>query len=263
MLASSCTFGGGGKNGGSIMALGSTSVQPYAEMLAQEYDRLYKKEVRVSGGGSSHGIKSAIAGETDIGTSSSKLKDDVKGQGLWYVEIAKDGLAVVVHENNPVSGLSIEQVKKIYSGEITNWKDVGGDDHKIHLISREEGSGTREAFEKLVMKDIHITNKSMVQPANGSMGYQVSGDKNAIGFISLGLVEKYKVKALMLDGVIPSHDTVEDGSYKLTRPFLFVTKGEPEGAVLDFINFVQSDEGQNLLVSKGLSPGDGKPAKPH
>lgn len=238
----------------SVIIAGSTSVQPYVEGLVEEFEQHNSgKEIDVQGGGSAAGITAAESGTADIGMSSRNLKDSEIERGLWSVEIARDGLAVVVHPENPVKDLTFEQIRDIYAGEITNWNQVGGSDAKIHLIAREEGSGTRSAFEDLVMTDERITPKAIVQNSNGSVKQLVSNDRYAIGFISLGLVND-KIAALELNGVTASYDNILNGSYELYRPFLFVANSEPTGTAKEFVEFILSDEGQQLLVQKGLVP---------
>lgn len=233
-----------------VIVAGSTSVQPFSEALAEEYMRLNPGIIiDVQGGGSSAGIKSAQTNTADIGMSSRNLKEEE--QSLWSVEIARDGLAVIVNPRNLITDLSLKQVQDIYSGVITNWKQLGGQDSEIHVITREEGSGTRSAFEDLVMNDIEINPRSIVQDSNGTVRQLVGDDPNAIGYISLGLVND-KVIALKLDGVKATHDNVINGTYNLSRPFLFVTSSEPIGEVKKFIDFVLSDEGKKMLDAEGL-----------
>lgn len=233
-----------------VIVAGSTSVQPFSEALAEEYMRLNPGIIiDVQGGGSSAGIKSAQTNTADIGMSSRNLKEEE--QSLWSVEIARDGLAVIVNPRNLITDLSLKQVQDIYSGVITNWKQLGGQDSEIHVITREEGSGTRSAFEDLVMNDIEINPRSIVQDSNGTVRQLVGDDPNAIGYVSLGLVND-KVIALKLDGVKATHDNVINGTYNLSRPFLFVTSSEPIGEVKKFIDFVLSDEGKKMLDAEGL-----------
>lgn len=233
-----------------IIVAGSTSVQPFSEALAEEFMRQYPDIIiDVQGGGSSAGIKSAQTNTADIGMSSRDLKEDE--QALWSVEIARDGLAVIINPNNEVSDLTLKQVQDIYTGIYSNWNQLGGKDAKIHVITREEGSGTRSAFESLVMGDLEIDPRSIVQDSNGTVRQLVGDDPNAIGYVSLGLVNE-KVKALELDGVKATHDNVINGTYNLSRPFLFVSSTEPTGNAKLFIDFVLSDEGKRLLDDEGL-----------
>lgn len=262
-------FSCGTKSEETIIVAGSTSVQPYAEILAEEYKHLHPgKEIDIQGGGSSAGIFAAASKTAEIGMSSRFLKDSESesfedpDQEWYIVEIAKDGLAVIIHPDNPIQDLGLDQINSIYAAKITNWKNMGGNDAKIHVITREEGSGTRSAFEELVMGGDYITPKAIVQDSNGSVRLLVSDDVNAIGFISLGLVKSEKgqkpVKALSLDGITATEENIKNGSYKLFRPFLFVAavkKGEgPEGLAKDFIDFTVSPEGRRILISEGLIP---------
>jgi phosphate transport system substrate-binding protein len=240
-----------------IILAGSTSVQPFAEALAEKYMSLHSGiTIDVQGGGSAAGIMSAQTNTADIGMSSRDLKGDEKK--LWYVEIARDGLAVIVNPSNAIANLTLAQARDIYAGNFTNWSQLGGKNAQIHVISREEGSGTRSAFESLVMNKIGITARAIIQDSNGAVRQLVGDDPNAIGFISLGLVND-KVKALELDGVQATRANVLNGTYNLSRPFLFMTSVPPAGQVKDFIDFVLSPEGKKLLDTEGLVtyPGGG------
>jgi len=235
-----------------VIVAGSTSVQPYAEVLAEEYMILNPgTEIDIQGGGSSAGITAATNGTSDIGMSSRELKD--KEKGLNSIEIAKDGLVVIVNPKNPIHDLTLDQIRDIYSTSITDWNQLGGSKSKIHVITREEGSGTRSAFEELVMGDSEITPKAIVQDSNGAVRLLVADDPNSIGFISMGIVDE-TVKALSLEGVTATRESILDGSYTLSRPFLFVTLNEPTGQTKHFIDFVLSEEGQKLLSHEGLVP---------
>jgi len=233
-----------------IIIAGSTSVQPFAEALSEEYMKLNKDiEIDVQGGGSSAGVMSAQTNTADIGMSSRELTGDEKK--MWYVEIARDGLAVIVNPANIIGNLTLEQARDIYSGKITNWSQLGGKKAEIHVITREEGSGTRSAFESLVMNKVEINPRAIVQDSNGTVRQLVGDDAAAIGFISLGLVNE-KVKALELDGVEATRENVINGTYGLSRPFLFITSVSPTGKTKLFIDFVLSAEGKKLLNAEGL-----------
>lgn len=233
-----------------IIIAGSTSVQPFAEALSEEYMNLNSGiEIDVQGGGSSAGVMSAQTNTADIGMSSRELTGDEKK--MWYVEIARDGLAVIVNPANSIGNLTLEQARDIYSGKITNWSQLGGKKAEIHVITREEGSGTRSAFESLVMNKVEINPRAIVQDSNGTVRQLVGDDAAAIGYISLGLVDE-KVKALELDGVGATRENVINGTYGLSRPFLFITSVQPTGKTKSFIDFVLSAEGKKLLNAEGL-----------
>ena len=245
------------RNSAGIIVAGSTSVQPFAEVLAEEYMILHPGvTIDVQGGGSAAGIMATKSGTTNIGMSSRKLAGDELS--LWSVEIARDGLAVVVNPRNPINTLTLEQVRDIYSGNITDWSVLDGNKAKIHLVTREDGSGTRSSFESLVMGKTPITAKAMVQDSNGAVRQLVADDSSAIGFISLGLVDK-TVKAIDLNGVVPSREHVIDGTYNLSRPFLFLSLAEPAGLAKDFIDFTLSVKGQQILNAQGLVTTGGTP----
>ncbi|MCL2030905.1 MAG: phosphate ABC transporter substrate-binding protein [Oscillospiraceae bacterium] len=248
-----CLLSACGRQTAAVIIAGSTSVQPYAEVLAEDYALLRPdKLIDIQGGGSSAGITAVESGAADLGMSSRKLKESE--QGLWSVEIAKDGLAVIVNPASPVGDLTLDQICGIYAADIQNWSELGGPDAKIHIITREEGSGTRSAFEELVMGDRRITNKAIVQDSNGAMRQLVADDPHSIGFISLGLVNvgERPVKAIRIDGVAPTRENVLDGSYSLFRSFLFVARSRPEGPALQFIEFIFSPGGRLLLSGEGL-----------
>ena len=225
-------------------------MQPYAEVLAEEYAILHPEyEIDIQGGGSSAGIMAAQTHTAHIGMSSRSLTE--KEQSMWNCEIAKDGLAVIVHPANPLGNLTLAQINDVYAANIITWRELGGTGSRIHIIAREEGSGTRSAFESLVMTKDDITPRAIIQDSNGAVRQLVSGDINSIGFISLGLVDE-TVKALNLNGIAPTRENVLNGSYSLYRPFLFVAESEPEGSVKKFIDFIFSKEGQELLTHEGL-----------
>ena len=252
LLGGLCLAPACGRRNLALIVAGSTSVQPYAEVLAEEYELHYAGyELDIQGGGSSAGLEAVRSGAAAIGMSSRALKEDE--QDFWPVEIAKDGLAVIVHPQNPLQNLSLEQIRGVYAGTLTNWGELGGLNAKIHIFTREEGSGTRTAFEDLVMAKKRISPKAMVQDSNGAVRQLVSNDKDSIGFISLGLVDQ-TVKALSLDGVAPNWENIMNGSYTLSRPFLFVTLGQPTGEAKRFIDFTLSAAGQQLLIDEGLIP---------
>jgi phosphate transport system substrate-binding protein len=246
LLVSGC-----GRHAGGITVAGSTSVQPFAEMLAEEYMVLHPTEtVNVQGGGSSAGVEAAQSGAALIGMTSRELKGDEKS--LVAIEIARDAIAVVVHPTNPTVNLSIEQVRGIFGGQIVKWSEVGGPDRIIVVVTREEGSGTRSAFQDLVMSNkIDIDPGALVQDSNGAVRQLVSSDPNAIGYISLGLVNN-EVKPVSLDGIPPSAENVNSGTYRLVRPFLFILKHPPEGEGKAYIDYVLSPAGQKSLAHEGL-----------
>jgi phosphate transport system substrate-binding protein len=248
LLVLSVALGRG--HGGAVNVVGSTSVQPFAEVLSEEYMILHRGvTIDVQGGGSAAGILAAQPGTADIGMSSRSLAGDETK--LWSVEIARDGLAIVINAHNPVVNLTTEQVRDIYSGKIANWSALGGEKAQIHVFTREDGSGTRSSFETLVMGKTEINPRAMVQDSNGAVRQLVGDDPDAIGYISLGLVDK-TVKAVELNGVVASREHVTDGSYGLSRPFLFISKNTPTGLTKAFIDFTLSNQGKQILDAQVL-----------
>jgi phosphate transport system substrate-binding protein len=245
---------GCGRNANTVVIAGSTSVQPFAEVLAQEYMTLHPGvSIDVQGGGSAAGIMATQSGTTDIGMSSRNLQGSETS--LWSIEIARDGIAIIVNPKNPLTGLTLQQVADIYDGKTTNWDQIGGKKGEIDVFTREDGSGTRSSFESLVMGTSQIMARAMVENSNGAIRQLVSDDPGAIGYISLGLVDN-TVKALDLGGIVPSRANVVNGTYNLSRPFLFLTLKPPVGLVKDFIDFTMSAQGQQILYAQGLiTPG--------
>ena len=235
-----------------LVVAGSTSVQPFADHWAE----VYMKEkpgrvVNVQGGGSSAGIQAARTGAADIGMSSRELKPEEKD--LLEVIVAWDGLAIIVHPGNRIEELNLEQVQNVFAGNITNWAALGGSSHLITVVTREEGSGTRGAFQEMVMKKNRILRGAIVQDSNGTVREIVANDPQSIGYISLGLVNQ-KVKAVRFDGVEATFENIEQKKYRLIRPFLFVTSGAPNAAAQEFINFVLSRPTQEMVRHDGLIP---------
>ena len=239
-----------GASGGGLTVAGSTSIQPFADRWAEIYQKLHPdRVVNVQGGGSSAGIQAARSGAAQIGMSSRELKPDEKD--LTEFIVARDGLAIVVHRRNPLSGIGLAQVRDIFAGRIRTWREFGQGSGTITVVTREEGSGTRGAFQELVMHKERIAREAIVEDSNGTVRAIVAQDPRAIGFISLGLVDK-SVKALDLDGVEANDANILAGRYALVRPFLFVTNRPPTAEARMFIDFVLSDEGQELVESGGL-----------
>ncbi len=239
-----------GKEGVVITVAGSTSVQPFAEKLAEIYMEHHRGLIiNVQGGGSTAGIRSVRGGAADIGSSSRDLREDEKD--LREIVIAWDGIAIIVHPKNNIYNLNLTQIRDIFAGKIKYWSELGWVRKNIHFVTREEGSGTRSAFEEIVMHDIPISDEALVQDSNGSVREIVAHDPHAIGYISYGIVDK-RVKALSIDGVELNLGTIKEKRYELTRPFLFVTKEEPHGLARDFIDFILSSKGQGILEMEGL-----------
>ena len=207
--------------------------------------------------GSGSGIQAVSEGRCDIGLSSRALKDEEKASGLKETTLALDGIAIIVNPENPVSDLDVETIAKIYTGEITNWKDVGGNDAEIVLIGREAGSGTRDGFESITdTKDACQYRQELT--STGDVIATVAQNPDAIGYASLSAV-KDTVKALTVGGVAPTEETVKDGSYVIQRPFVLVTKtGEKLSAnAQKFFDFALSAEAAQYITTAGAVPVNG------
>jgi phosphate transport system substrate-binding protein len=237
---------------GLVTISGSTSVEKIGNATAEEFKAINPDiEVTYEAIGSSNGIKNAKDGVTVIGTASRNLKTKEKDWGLTEVAIAYDGVAVITHPDNNVNGLTKEQVQAIYKGEITNWNQVGGNDEEIVVVSREDGSGTRGAFEEIVDFEDALTDKAIIAKGNGNVQTTVAKNPKAIGYVSFTYINE-TVKPFLVDGVEPTSDNVISGDYSISRPFLMVYKEEnmtKESKA--FIEFVLSTEGQDIVEEKG------------
>ena len=259
------TFVGCGSNGSSdnntasnkdattISISGSTSIGPFMEKIQEKYEEENSGvTLEIQQNGSGAGIKDVISGISEIGMSSRELKDDEKTSVQGTI-VAYDGIALLVNPENPVKNISLEDVKKIYTGEITNWKELGGDDSTIVVVSREEGSGTRDAFQEIVgYESEELLKDATISDGSGAVKTTVAGNKNAIGFASFEYIDN-TVAALNIDDVEPTADNVKSGSYKISRPFILVTKEDSlteDGQKL--ISFVLSDEGQQIVEENKL-----------
>lgn len=239
---------------GTLSMAGSTTVQPVAELLAEAFmAENAGVEITVSGGGSSTGVKSVAEGQVNIGNASREIKDSEMAEHpeLNPYAIAKDGVAVVVHPDNPVTELTAEQVKAIFLGEIQNWSEVGGNDEMIVVVSREEGSGTRATFDELALGEELPVDTAVIVSSNGNMVTTVSTTPNAIGYISFGYMDE-STKGIIVDGVEPSVENVLSGAYVISRNLNMITMGEPEGLTKAFLDFVFSAEGQAIVESEGF-----------
>jgi len=240
------------RSGDGITIAGSTSVEPFAGLLAEEYMHDHPEaHIYVQGGGSTAGIEAVKTRTANIGMSSRALVDEEKN--LHAITIAKDAIVIIVHRNNPVDDLSLIQIRRVFSGNVRSWKELGGPAVPLTLVTREEGSGTREAFQKFVMGKDQISLESLVQDSNGAVRQVVASNLSAIGYLSLGLVND-QVKALKVAGIEPALTEIQKGTYTLVRPFLFVFNQEPEGETRSFVQYVLSPRPQQLLQREGLVP---------
>jgi len=254
------TTGSAAEVTGTVITAGSTSVQPLSEELAKAFmDANPGITVEVQGGGSGQGIKAIQEKIADLGALSREVKEEEKESVAKEFVIAKDGVAVIVNPATKIDNLALDQIRKIYTGEIKNWKEVGGDDAPIVVVSREEGSGTRGAFTeitKVMTKDAagkevdNTTKDALVQGSTGAVMQTVATTPNTIGYVSLGSLSD-TVKALKVENVEPSTETVLSGEYKISRPFLYVTSGDLSEAAQMYVDFVMSPEGQKIVEENG------------
>ncbi len=241
---------------GTVNTDGSTSMESVVKALGEAFMEMNPEvTVNYSGTGSGTGIQSAIDGTCDLGLSSRALKDEEKTNGAVENIVALDGVAVVINPANGVEDLSVEQIAQIFTGEITNWSELGGTDGEIAVFGREAGSGTRGAFEEIVgVEDAcKYTNE---YSSTGDVIGNVASNPNAIGYASLSAVDD-TVKAVKVNGVAPSEDTVKDGTYEIQRPFVMVTKdgAELSEAAQAFLEFAMSEDAADIIAAAGaVSP---------
>ena len=246
---------------GNVVIKGSTTVLPIAQKVAEAYMK-DNPEVRISisGGGSGNGIRALIDGMTDIADSSRFIKDKEVKQAVENGEypvpfaVAYDCIVPVVHPSNSVENITMDQLKAVYQGQIKNWKELGGPDLKIAVISRDTSSGTYEVWEKIVMRKERVYPGALLQASNGAVAQAVSKNKNAIGYIGIGYVNE-NVKVLTVNGVEGTAETTLNGAFPISRPLYMFTRGWPTGDTLNFINYVlHPDKGQKLVGSAGYVP---------
>ena len=237
---------------GSVSTDGSTSMEKVIGALGEAYEQKTGVTVTYNPTGSGSGIKAVGEGRCDIGLSSRALKDEEKASGLAQTILAYDGIAIIINPANPINDLSLEQIAKVYTGEITNWSELGGDDAEIVLIGREAGSGTRDGFESITGTTDACQYRQELT-STGDVITTVAQNPNAIGYASLASV-KDTVKALDVEGVTPSEETVKDGSYLVQRPFVLVTKEgvELSAAAQDFFNYITSTEANEIIAGAGV-----------
>ena len=241
-----------GKITGSVSTDGSTSMEKVIGALGEAFQNETDIGFTYNPTGSGSGIKAVQEGRCDIGLSSRDLKDEEKSAGLKGTVLAYDGIAIIVHPENPVEDLSVETIAKIYKGEITNWSEVGGNDAEIVLIGREAGSGTRDGFESITDTEDACKYRQELT-STGDVITTVSQNPGAIGYASVASV-KESVKALTVDGVAPTEDTIRDGSYIVQRPFVLVTKTDAElsEAAQMFFDYITSADANEIISAAGV-----------
>jgi phosphate transport system substrate-binding protein len=243
-----------------IVIKGSTTVLPIAQATLEAYMKANPgTKISLSGGGSGEGIKALIDKSTDIATSSREIKGSeielAKSKGInpTATVVAIDAIVPIVNPKNRVRDLTIDQLSQIYQGKIANWKEVGGDDLQIVVISRDSSSGTFESWAELVLNKAKVTPRAQMQASNGAIVQAVSKNRYALGYIGLGYLDK-TTKALTVSGVAASAKTAISKEYPIARPLYIYTNGEPKGETAKFITFVLSPAGQKIVAKEGFVP---------
>ncbi|MEH7181267.1 phosphate ABC transporter substrate-binding protein [Neobacillus vireti] len=249
--------GAGSSNQGSatVSVSGSTSVGPLAEKIAEKFKETSNVKVEINQIGSSAGITNAISGVSEIGMSSRDLKEEEKASGLVETIIAYDGIVVVTHPSNKVKDLTMEQVKAVFTGEVKNWKELGGDDLEIVVVSREDGSGSRDAFQEIVgYSSGELVRSAIIASGNGNIKTTVATNKHAVGFISFEYIDS-SISTIDINGVEATAENVLQQKYSLSRPFLFVHKEDQiTDAGKQFIEYILSPDGQKIVGETGAIP---------
>ena len=241
-----------------ITMTGSTTVLPIAQKAAEVYMKKHPNlNISVAGTGSGDGVKAIIDGTADIGNASRDMKDKekkmAKAKGVTPVRhtVALDCIVPIVHPSNPVSDLSQAQLKDIFTGKIKNWKDVGGSDKPIIVVSRDSSSGTFEVWNHLVLEKEKVRPDAQLQASNGAVAQTVAGNKYALGYVGIGYLNP-KLKGLKVNGVMASPATAKDMSYPVARALYMFTQGEPKGQVKAFLDWIKSPEGQKIAEGEGF-----------
>ncbi len=243
-----------------ITISGSTTVFPIAQKCAEIFmDANPEINISVRGGGSGVGIANIISGTVDIADASRAIKNkelkQAKENGINPVGnvVAKDGLAIIVHPSNGMTNITVEQLMKIFNGETSNWKELGGPSMPIVVISRDFSSGTFEVFKEKVLKSGKVRDDALLLASNKAVATTVKDTPGAIGYVGLGFITD-EVKALTVEGIKPSVETVNDGTYAIARPLYMYTNGSPKGVVKEFIDFILSEQGQSIVEDAGYVP---------
>jgi len=243
-----------------VVIKGSTTVLPIAQSTLETYMKTHPGvNISLSGGGSGEGIKALMDRSTDIATSSREIKDkemaSAREKGIQPVEhvVAIDAIVPIVHPRNKVKSLTLDQLSQIYQGKITNWKEVGGDNLTIVVVSRDSSSGTYESWGHLVLNGAKVTPKAQLQASSGAVVQTISKNRYAIGYIGLGYLNR-SVKGLTVNGVQATTQSVLAKTYPVARPLYMYTNGQPKGDVAGFINFVLGPAGQKLVEKDGFVP---------
>jgi phosphate transport system substrate-binding protein len=243
-----------------VIVNGSTTVLPISQATAEAFMKKNPDvNLSISGGGSGNGIKALIDKTAQIANSSRPLKKEEEqlaaSKGVKPVShtVAIDALTPIVHPTNPVNDLTLEQLSLVYQGKITNWKELGGKDMKIIVISRDTSSGTYESWQEKILHKEKVTPRAQLQASSGAVVQAVSKNRYAIGYVGIGYLSK-SVKAVTVNGIEASAKNALEGKYPIARPLYMFTDGKPTGAVADYFKFVLGAEGQNIVKKQGFVP---------
>ena len=260
VLAAGCTQQPGDGQKTTLKVTGSTTVLPIAQAAADAFSKDHASaDIQVTGGGSSVGVQSIGKGTADIGMSSRDLKAEERSRypNLVVTTIANDGIAVIVHPTNTVPGLTLAQVREIYAGNVTNWKDVGGPDQVIVVIGRDSASGTREFFSEKVMNQQNYTRTQLEKNSNGAVQQTVLQTPGAVGYVGLGYLNNgVRAVPILVNGepVMPSVATVVSNKYPISRPLIMITPGAPAGLAREYLDYILSPAGQKIITDEGFVP---------
>lgn len=261
LLISGVAFTGCSKDSGNkIVIKGSTTVLPITQKAAEAYRKIHKTRFSIEGSGSGNGIRAVIDGSCDIGNSSREMKEkeikkaEKKGAKVKEIVVAYDMIIPIVHPSNPIKNISSNQLKAIYDGSISNWKDLGGKDGKIVVISRDTSSGTYEVWHKLIMKKTDVRKDALLQASNGAIVSVVANNKNAISYVGFGYLTK-KISPLQVDGIIGTLENGKSGKFPISRElFMYINTNKISKQAKDFIKFLTGKEGQELVKKAGFIP---------
>ena len=261
ILAMAAAMGAATATAGNLVIKGSTTVLPITQLAVEAYMKAHPDvNISLSGGGSSNGIKAIIDGSTDIANASRFIKDKevalAQEKGVYPVPfaVAYDSIIPVVHPSNNLTNITLAQLKDIYMGKVTNFKEIGGPDLKIVICSRDTSSGTYETWEGKVMNKERVTPAAQVMASNGAIAQAISNNKHAIGYIGIGYLNS-DLKALKVDGVEGTKESTLNGTFPISRPLFMFTNGWPSGDTLNFVNYMLNPEkGQKMVAKAGYVP---------
>ncbi len=260
LLLSLFPFGCSRVKKGKVVVKGSTTVLPITQKTAEEYMKIKKVSISIEGSGSGNGIKAIIDGNSDIANSSREMKEKEKKMAkekkvnVREIICAYDMIIPIVHPSNSIKNITMNQLKGIYDGSIKNWKELGGKDEKIVVISRDTSSGTYEVWYKKVMRKADVRNDALLQASNGAINTAVAENPKAIGYIGYGYLNK-SIKTLPVNGVSGSIKNGKSGKYPIFRKlYMYVNKDKLSKEAEGFIDFILSADGQNLVKEKGFLP---------